>query len=130
MATEFDRALGRRIRARRNELGVSQPSLADAIGVTFQQIQKYERGYNRVSFSRLVDIAHALGGRVEDLIEGLDPAEAMDTRDTTPKLELRHADAAQLVAAYVGAPRRLQNVILNLVCAVARNQEEQQTPSV
>ena len=47
---------------------VSQTALAEAIGVTFQQIQKYERGFNRVSFSRLVDIAHAFDCRVVDLI--------------------------------------------------------------
>jgi transcriptional regulator with XRE-family HTH domain len=49
-------ALGLRIRQRRKALSVSQTALADAIGLTFQQVQKYERGFNRVSFSRLVDI--------------------------------------------------------------------------
>ena len=49
----LDVALGLRIRQRRKSLGVSQTALADAIGLTFQQIQKYERGFNRVSFSRL-----------------------------------------------------------------------------
>ena len=56
----LDIALGNRIRQRRKGLGVSQTTLAEAIGLTFQQVQKYERGFNRVSFSRLVDIAHAL----------------------------------------------------------------------
>ncbi len=54
---KLDVALGLRIRQRRKSLGVSQTALADSIGLTFQQIQKYERGFNRVSFSRLVDIA-------------------------------------------------------------------------
>ena len=44
----IDRHVGRRIRARRNERGLSQNRLAEAIGVTFQQVQKYERGANRV----------------------------------------------------------------------------------
>jgi transcriptional regulator with XRE-family HTH domain len=55
-----DVAVGARIRARRNVLGMSQERLADAVGVTFQQIQKYERGTNRVSASRLSQIAEAL----------------------------------------------------------------------
>ena len=69
---KLDVALGLRIRQRRKALGVSQTALAEAVGLTFQQIQKYERGFNRVSFSRLVDIAHALDCRVVDLIGDLD----------------------------------------------------------
>ncbi len=53
--------VGGRIRLRRTLLGMSQERLADALGLTFQQIQKYERGTNRVSASRLSQIAHALG---------------------------------------------------------------------
>src|SRR6202051_4027587 len=71
---KLDVALGLRIRQRRKALGVSQTALADSIGLTFQQIQKYERGFNRVSFSRLVDIAHALNCRVIDLVGDLDGA--------------------------------------------------------
>lgn len=59
----LDVALGLRIRQRRKALSVSQTALADAIGLTFQQIQKYERGFNRVSVSRLVDIAHQATSR-------------------------------------------------------------------
>jgi transcriptional regulator with XRE-family HTH domain len=55
-----DVTVGARIRARRNVLGMTQERLADAVGVTFQQIQKYERGSNRVSASRLAQIAEAL----------------------------------------------------------------------
>ncbi len=65
-------ALGARIRLRRKELGMSQDLLARAVGITFQQVQKYEHGANRVSFSRLVEIAHALTCNVVDLIGSLD----------------------------------------------------------
>jgi transcriptional regulator with XRE-family HTH domain len=68
----LDIALGARIRIRRKTLGLSQDDLASQIGLTFQQIQKYERGANRVSFSRLVDIARTLKCRVQDLIGDLD----------------------------------------------------------
>src|SRR5690242_12280701 len=56
----IDVHVGKRIRLRRTLLGISQTSLADAIGITFQQVQKYEKGSNRVSSSRLMDVAKAL----------------------------------------------------------------------
>lgn len=56
-----DKALGERIRARRIEAGWSQDKLAQALGVSFQQVQKYEKGVNRVSATRLADIAMHLG---------------------------------------------------------------------
>ena len=59
-ARRLDVALGARIRRFRKARRISQEQLADAVGVTFQQIQKYERGANRVSFSRLAQIAAAL----------------------------------------------------------------------
>lgn len=67
-ATVVDRRIGGLIRERRLELGVSQTILADAVGVTFQQIQKYEKGVNRVSASTLMEIALALDTRVSALL--------------------------------------------------------------
>ena len=52
--------VGARVRLRRTLLGMSQEKLGDAIGLTFQQVQKYERGANRVGASRLFDLAKAL----------------------------------------------------------------------
>jgi transcriptional regulator with XRE-family HTH domain len=57
----IDVSVGARIRARRLELGMSQTKLANALGLTFQQVQKYESGDNRVSASTLVRAARALG---------------------------------------------------------------------
>lgn len=59
--TEIDVEVGRRIRLIRKTRGMSQTQLADAAGVTFQQLQKYERGTNRVSASKLVQVATHLG---------------------------------------------------------------------
>ncbi len=61
-------AIGARIRARRRQLGVSQSELAGALGVSFQQVQKYERGSNRVAASTLVAIAAALKTTVAWLV--------------------------------------------------------------
>ncbi|MFT9257768.1 MAG: helix-turn-helix domain-containing protein [Acetobacter sp.] len=59
-ASVIDAHVGKRIRLRRTLLGLSQEKLGEALGVTFQQIQKYERGANRVGASRLYDIATVL----------------------------------------------------------------------
>jgi len=58
--TETDRYVGDRIRERRVMMGMSQQVIADLIGVTYQQAHKYECGKNRISASRLYDIAHVL----------------------------------------------------------------------
>lgn len=73
-----DIATGQRIRLRRRALGLSQTALADAIGVTFQQVQKYEKGINRVSGSRLIAIAKALGTRPAALLPPAADAEYPD----------------------------------------------------
>ena len=79
-----DRHVGLRIRMRRKEIGVSQERLAEALGITFQQVQKYERGANRVSASKLWEIASALKTTVTYFYEGLGDREtpASDARQS------------------------------------------------
>src|SRR6267378_3049816 len=71
-----DRHVGLRIRMRRKELGLSQERLADAIGLTFQQVQKYERATNRVSASKLWEMSRALSTSISYFYAGLDGPEA------------------------------------------------------
>jgi transcriptional regulator with XRE-family HTH domain len=66
-----DDHVGRRLRARRKELGISQVKLADALGISYQQVSKCESGVNRVSASRLWDIAQALEVGVGYFFEGI-----------------------------------------------------------
>jgi transcriptional regulator with XRE-family HTH domain len=72
----IDVHVGSRIRLRRTLLGMSQERLGDALGLTFQQVQKYERGVNRVGASRLFDISRVLDVPIsfffEDMPEGMD----------------------------------------------------------
>ena len=70
-ATDVDEYVGRRIHQRRVELGLSQTKLADALGITFQQIQKYEKGINRVSAGRLYAVAQHLGVTLDYFVEGV-----------------------------------------------------------
>ena len=116
----LDVALGLRIRQRRKALSVSQTALANAIGLTFQQIQKYERGFNRVSFSRLVDIAHALDCRVIDLIGDLDDASIPSPLFRQDTAHLREAGAPDLLAAYAAAPPALRKAVLKLVQEITK----------
>jgi transcriptional regulator with XRE-family HTH domain len=73
--------VGARIRARRMMLGVSQEKLGEALGITFQQIQKYERGTNRVSCSMLFGISKALGTEPAHFFEELDAGPDTATRE-------------------------------------------------
>lgn len=66
-----DGHIGRRVRERRLEIGMSQERLAELLGVTFQQIQKYEKGINRVAASRLYDMTDALDVDIAYFFDGL-----------------------------------------------------------
>jgi len=68
----IDVHVGALVRARRKQLALSQQNLADAIGLTFQQVQKYERGANRISASKLYEISLFLKMPIEAFFHGLD----------------------------------------------------------
>ena len=92
----IDVAVGARIRIRRRWLGFSQTQLANSLGITFQQVQKYERGANRVSASMLVKIASKLETTVAALVgeDGQAPVEAIIYA------QLATPGATELLAAY------------------------------
>ena len=77
----IDLHVGARIRMRRRLLGVSQERLAEALGLTFQQVQKYERGANRVSASKLYEIARTLQTPVTYFFDGLADAGEIEHGD-------------------------------------------------
>jgi transcriptional regulator with XRE-family HTH domain len=66
----IDAHVGQKVRARRQTLDMSQDDLAQACGITFQQVQKYERGTNRIAVSRLVEIAKALKTPLDYFLDG------------------------------------------------------------
>ena len=100
VSNPLDIALGARIRVRRKSLGLSQDDLAVQVSLTFQQIQKYERGANRVSFSRLVEIARALKCRVQDLIGDLDVEGEVSDQVAAEAVQLKETGALELIRAY------------------------------
>jgi transcriptional regulator with XRE-family HTH domain len=74
-----DTQVGARLRTRRLLLGVSQEELGKAVGVSFQQIQKYEKGTNRIGASRLQRLAHALQVPIAYFFQGMSGTDAPDT---------------------------------------------------
>lgn len=80
-----DVIVGQNIKNRRNQLGMSQEKLADALGVTFQQVQKYEKGTNRTSASKLVAISNALQTTVETLFAGTSMKDAPEQKILSPQ---------------------------------------------
>ena len=76
---DADKVIGERIKARRNQFGMSQGALGKELGISFQQVQKYEKGANRVSTGRLVQICQALECSITDLAEGLSGKDAKIT---------------------------------------------------
>jgi transcriptional regulator with XRE-family HTH domain len=102
LADPIDIAVGARIRLLRKVRGLSQQALAEAAGVTFQQIQKYERGSNRVSASMLSRIAAALKTPVAEMFgEGGSHSGAIDEVATL----LAEPGALELLKAFSGLPR-------------------------
>jgi transcriptional regulator with XRE-family HTH domain len=96
----MDVALGAAVRLRRRTIGMSQEALAEQCNVSFQQIQKYENGANRISFSRLVQIARALQCRVVDLLDVLDTPDHESGPDIDLLSRMRTPGALELLAAY------------------------------
>lgn len=83
MTNEIDRHLGKRLRQRRRALGLTQQQIAEAVGVRFQQIQKYECGANRISAARLWLLAKALEAPVGAFFDGLgEDAEPSDEEES------------------------------------------------
>jgi transcriptional regulator with XRE-family HTH domain len=114
----MDIALGAAVRIRRRTIGISQEALAEQCGVSFQQIQKYENGANRISFSRLVQIARALKCRVVDLMDVLDGPDRENTGDLDLLTRMRTPGAIELLAAYEQMPPEARSSLVSLLRAV------------
>ncbi|HVG47033.1 MAG TPA: helix-turn-helix transcriptional regulator [Rubellimicrobium sp.] len=116
MKHPVDVHVGKRIRHRRWTLGTTQQQLADRVGIKFQQIQKYETGANRVSASRLWDIAGALNVPVSFFFEGMDSqvsADAMATPDMPDDI-LSDREALELLRSYYAIPEAQRRRLFDL----------------
>ena len=118
MKHPVDVHVGKRIRHRRWLVGMTQQQLAENVGIKFQQIQKYETGMNRVSASRLWDIAASLSVPVSFFFEGLNGDESTSeavTQSTDIPLDiLKDKEALELVRSYYAIPETQRRRLFEL----------------
>jgi len=105
MPSGIDRLVGQRLRWRRRELRLTQEKLGVLLGLTFQQVQKYEKGVNRISAGRLYEVAAALGVPVGYFYDGasefLPGNDARVAEDAEPgQTPVLSPDTIELVTAY------------------------------
>jgi transcriptional regulator with XRE-family HTH domain len=121
---DVDRQVGARVRMRRMMLGMSQEKLADGLGLTFQQVQKYEKGTNRISASRLQQISGILGVSIDHLYGGGGAETAAgfaEERAAGYEPDLITADGLKLLRALQGIPDpQVRRRLIDLAQALAQ----------
>jgi transcriptional regulator with XRE-family HTH domain len=121
MKNPIDLHVGQRLRHRRWMLGLTQQELAQAVGIKFQQIQKYESGINRMSASRLWDVANALGVSVSYFFEGLSHAEGQNGSGPKPDV-LEDKETLDLIRAYYTLGEAPRRCLLDLARAIGERE--------
>ena len=119
-----DVEIGRKIRALRLERGLSQSGLAEGIGLTFQQVQKYEKGTNRVSAGRLQRIADILNTPVMFFYGGMGQQGKKRDPRTTSLAFLQTKGAIRLIRAYSEIGSRTTKYALVVLAESLRNKEK------
>ncbi|WP_417523176.1 helix-turn-helix domain-containing protein [Marinovum sp.] len=117
MPHPVDVHVGKRVRHRRWLVGMTQQQLAEHVGIKFQQIQKYETGANRVSASRLWDIADALDVPVSFFFEGIEAGDseaAHSAESNVPADLLGDKEALDLVRSYYAIPENQRRRLFEL----------------
>ena len=116
MPHPVDVHVGKRIRHRRWLVGMTQQQLAESVGIKFQQIQKYETGANRVSASRLWDIAGSLEVEISFFFEGLEHEgdSPREKTDNVPTDILGDKEALDLVRSYYAIPENQRRRLFDL----------------
>jgi transcriptional regulator with XRE-family HTH domain len=130
----IDTHVGKRLRSRRTLLGMSQEKLGEAVGVTFQQIQKYERGLNRIGSSRLYEFARVLSNPVSYFFDGIEEvvgeAEVKSISDDKNRFEyesIANKEVLSLVRAFSGiTDQKIRKDIISLVKSLSNAAVEAQ----
>ena len=116
VGNDIDLHLGRRLRRRRRLLGLTQQQLAAVVGVRFQQIQKYEKGNNRISVSTLVSLAKALNVAPEFFLADA----GLPVRDEVVEAVRQDYRCRQLVTSFMECSPPMKAAVLNLARALER----------
>jgi transcriptional regulator with XRE-family HTH domain len=128
-ASAVDQHVGAMVRMRRKALGLSQDKLADALGLTFQQVQKYERGTNRISASKLFQIAETLQAPVSYFFRDLDGTAEQEGFSGTVSEASVHAflmsqEGLDLARLFPRLKPALRRRVLDLVRTMAEGEQE------
>ncbi|GAB5455423.1 MAG: hypothetical protein Hens2KO_16520 [Henriciella sp.] len=126
----IDRIVGQRLRWRRRELKLTQEQLGEKLGLTFQQVQKYEKGVNRISAGRLFEMAQVLGITITYFYEGVDDLLeepgllSVHEDDHPPSLPVLDGEAMELIKAFqqIG-DKSLRRSLLDTIRAAAASNE-------
>ena len=125
----IDKEVGSRVRMRRMSIGMSQEKLGDMLGLTFQQVQKYEKGMNRISVARLIEITKILGVDVHFFLDGVTSTKsasgfAEDTPPTYVADMMSTPEGLQLVRNFTGIKNpKVRKSIVQLVASLASQEE-------
>lgn len=119
---EVDVTVGRNVRRIRNLIGMSQETLGAKLGLTFQQVQKYEKGTNRISASKLVAVSHALECSIDQLFAGV---EASTNTVPIPHISTAALKVASQFDKIASVSQR--EAIAKLVASLARDEATRPT---
>jgi len=129
----IDKEIGTRVRMRRISIGMSQEKLGEMLGLTFQQVQKYEKGMNRISVGRLVDIAKILGVEIHFFFDGIksgkaEPGFAEDNSPAYIADVMSTPEGLQLIRTFTGIKSaKVRKSIVQLVASLAAQEEEERS---
>jgi len=123
MKHPVDVHVGQKIRHRRWLVGMTQQQLASAVGIKFQQIQKYESGANRVSASRLWDISRAMNVPVSYFFEGLEEGAPGEAESSADVAMLQDKETAEIIRAYYSIRPATRRRLLDLARALGDEDE-------
>ena len=123
-ANPIDAQVGNRVRIRRMLIGMSQEKLGDLLGLTFQQVQKYEKGVNRIGAGRLFEIARILGVPIDFFYDGIgEPAKSSE--ETPPVMEfVSSGEGLQLSLAFMKIKDpKVRKRVLDLVKSLSEEEQ-------
>jgi transcriptional regulator with XRE-family HTH domain len=128
-ANPIDAQVGNRVRIRRMLIGMSQERLGDLLGLTFQQVQKYEKGVNRIGAGRLYEVARILNVPIDFFYEGLGAANqpgAGEDAAAPPVMEfVSSGEGLQLSLAFMKIKdTKVRKRVLDLVKSLAEEEEQ------
>ena len=126
-ANPIDIQVGNRVRIRRMLIGMSQERLGDLLGLTFQQVQKYEKGVNRIGAGRLFEVSRILNVPVDFFYEGVNAQLAGGEQDSTPPVMefVSSGEGLQLSLAFMKIKdAKVRKRVLDLVKSLAEEEEQ------